>query len=298
MSANSASGQPAVAKLAWREVRPAPDQLTNGTASAAPICFLHGAYGAAVAWHHQLTEFGRTRRAIAVDLPAHGASSHIRWTTLDEAADRVAATLRAAEVSADTTGPIHIVGFSLGGDVALRLLARHPELVRTLVVTGASTLSVSRAELALDTLTWPLVANRYAHRIASRSMGLSPAERATHLESSAPLQLRDIGRLSRQVLLGAPIADLRSTSTPVLALAGARESRHARRSAVHLACSLPAGVAAEVPGVGHTWNVRFAGKFNRVLGEWLANPGVVPDSLDGKRSAPSETHLPTPSRNI
>ena len=256
--------------LAYAEVAPSSASALRRT----PILFVHGAGWAGISWHRQLAEFRHERPCIAVDLPGHGSSRHTPWTTLDDVADQVAAV-----VADRGGGPVHLVGFSLGGDVGIRMLARHPELVDTALLTGVSTFAVPRVELVLDALTWPLLATPLAHRALTRAMRLDAPARRRHLEVSAPVRVEDYRRISDQILHGADVSDLGAVASPVLALAGRIESRHARRSARDLAGRLPSGSWAEVPGAGHSWHVQRPAVFNLVLRQWLSAPGVVPAVL-------------------
>lgn len=239
-----------------------------------PILFVHGAGWAGISWHRQIAEFRHERPCIAVDLPGHGASRSTPWTTLDDVADRVAAV-----VADRVGGPVHLVGFSLGGDVGIRMLARHPELVDTALLTGVSTFAVPRAELVLDTVTWPLLATPLAHRALTRAMRLDATARRRHLETTAPVRVDDYRRISGQILRGADVSDIGAVASPVLVLAGALESGHARRSARDLAGRLPAGSWAHVPGAGHSWPVQRPAVFNLALRQWLAAPGTLPAVL-------------------
>jgi len=67
--------------------------------------------------------------------------------TLDDVANRL------GDVVAES-GPAHIVGYSLGGVVALRMLALRPELAVGRVVCIGSPLCGSRAALRLSRLHW------------------------------------------------------------------------------------------------------------------------------------------------
>ena len=71
-------------------------------------------------------------RVVAVDLPGHGDLADVGFT-LEGAADRVAQVLTAI----DGEAPV-LVGWSLGGFVAMEVAARRPASVRGLVLTGAS----------------------------------------------------------------------------------------------------------------------------------------------------------------
>lgn len=76
-----------------------------------------------------------TFRSVLADLPNHGESDWTEEFDLPGHADLVAEHLRqtlAAE------GPVHVVGHSLGGKVAMVLALRHPELVRSLTVVDIS----------------------------------------------------------------------------------------------------------------------------------------------------------------
>lgn len=68
-------------------------------------------------------------RAVAFDLPGHGKSGD--WDARGDMGEVCAAM---AADFADDTAPVDVVGHSFGAVVALALAARHPGLVRTLVM--------------------------------------------------------------------------------------------------------------------------------------------------------------------
>ncbi len=67
------------------------------------------------------------------DLPGHGDSVDIRLTSIEDAANRVAELIREKAHG----GKAHVVGLSLGAQVAVYLLAQSPELVDHAVVSSA-----------------------------------------------------------------------------------------------------------------------------------------------------------------
>lgn len=70
-------------------------------------------------------------QSLLVDLPNHGRSGWTEQVEYVDLADRVADFLR-SDFAAD--GPVHVVGHSMGGKVAMVLALRHPDLVDRLVV--------------------------------------------------------------------------------------------------------------------------------------------------------------------
>jgi pimeloyl-ACP methyl ester carboxylesterase len=97
--------------------------------SGEPIVFLHGLLGSSRSWAFQLEHFGTTRRAIAWDAPGYGQSA-VAPVAIDAFVEALREFLTAIDVECAV-----VVGHSMGGTVATRLAARHPELVSRLVLS-------------------------------------------------------------------------------------------------------------------------------------------------------------------
>ena len=97
-----------------------------------PVVLLHGAYMSTGAMQPLLSDLAKSRQIIAVDLQGHGRTADIdRPLQYEQMADDVAALLEHLGIS-----QADIVGYSMGGNVALQLAIRHPDLVRKLVVAS------------------------------------------------------------------------------------------------------------------------------------------------------------------
>src|SRR5215211_7384182 len=97
-----------------------------------PLILLHGGVGAIEMFGEVLPLLAEGRRVIAVDLQAHGRTADIdRPMTFEAMADDVAALIEHLEL-----GKADIMGYSLGGGVALRTAIQHPEVVRKLVLVS------------------------------------------------------------------------------------------------------------------------------------------------------------------
>lgn len=99
------------------------------------IVFLHGLFG-------QGKNFGTAAKALSdefscvlVDLPNHGHSPHTPSFDYEQMAKAVATTLTNGVAA---SGPVHVVGHSMGGKVAMCLALEFPELVDRLVVEDIS----------------------------------------------------------------------------------------------------------------------------------------------------------------
>jgi pimeloyl-ACP methyl ester carboxylesterase len=120
----------------------------DGPADAPAIVFVHGTRLTRTMWRPQMDDLRDTYRVIAVDLPGHGALADQPFTMATAAAEVGRAIGQAAG------GRAVVVGLSLGGYVAMDLAARRPELVRALVLSGATTEPVGRLATPYVALAW------------------------------------------------------------------------------------------------------------------------------------------------
>ncbi len=100
-----------------------------------PVVLLHGAFMTVSDdnWSVLINELAKTRKVIAVEMQGHGRTGDInRDITYENLSDDVAALLDYLKIErAD------VVGYSLGGGVAMQTAIRHPERVRKVVVMSA-----------------------------------------------------------------------------------------------------------------------------------------------------------------
>ncbi|MEU4774954.1 alpha/beta fold hydrolase [Micromonospora sp. NPDC023644] len=98
-----------------------------------PLLLLHGGFGSVETFAPLLPALAARRRVVAVDLQGHGRTADVdRPLRHESMADDVAALIdHLGLTGAD------VMGYSLGGGVALRTAIQHPALVRRLVVVSA-----------------------------------------------------------------------------------------------------------------------------------------------------------------
>lgn len=106
--------------------------VVAGPEDAPAIVFIHGTRLSKAYWAPQLAQLAGEFRVIALDLPGHADRADTPFT-LDGAIEVVADVIRGF-----AGGRVVLVGLSLGGYVAIATAARHPTLVRGLVVSGAT----------------------------------------------------------------------------------------------------------------------------------------------------------------
>src|ERR1700689_5124850 len=104
-------------------------------ASGEPVVLLHGAFMTITNnWDGWIGELSKTRKVIDVEMQGHGRSADIEPDITSEIlADDVAALLNHLKIpKAD------LIGYSMGGGVAMQCAIRHPDKVRKVVVISST----------------------------------------------------------------------------------------------------------------------------------------------------------------
>ena len=99
-----------------------------------PVVLLHGSFMTITNnWTGWISELCKTRQVVAIEMQGHGGTADIeREFSYEHLADDVAALLDHLKIpSAD------LIGYSMGGGVAMQCAIRHPEKVRKVVCISA-----------------------------------------------------------------------------------------------------------------------------------------------------------------
>lgn len=117
------------------------------------VVFLHGLFGQGRNFTGVAKALVPDLRSVLADLPNHGRSPWTGTADYVATADAVAGWLRTGPAA---EAPVHLVGHSMGGKVAMVLALRHPGLVDRLVVVDiapSASQGVGQFEHLLDSLT-------------------------------------------------------------------------------------------------------------------------------------------------
>lgn len=108
-------------------VHRSPQLATRETGSGTPVVLLHASFSDGRQWRSLTGYLEGRHRVVAVDLPGYGGSTATECDSLDAIAERLQ-PLVVGDV------PVHIVGHSFGGAVALKMACRLPGHVRSLTL--------------------------------------------------------------------------------------------------------------------------------------------------------------------
>jgi pimeloyl-ACP methyl ester carboxylesterase len=202
-----------------------------------PLLLVHGG-GSTIAsnWGMLLPLLTRSRSVLAVELQGHGRTpTGDGPASFERSADDLAALLGVLHC-----GPVDVLGFSSGGQVALQLAGRHPGAVRRLVVASAP----FRRSGMVDGFWEALAAGTFDDLPA-------PYRQADLAASHDPGHARRMFDLDRALMLGFedfPDELIASIVAPTLVVVADRDVVRVQE-AVDLAALLPDAHLLVVPGI-------------------------------------------------
>jgi pimeloyl-ACP methyl ester carboxylesterase len=240
-----------------------------------PLVLLHGGVSDSRSWNPQLRSLAGEYDVIAWDAPGCGGSADPTYDpSLGDYADAVAELVMALGV-----GPVHLAGHSFGSGLAIQVYARHPNLVRSLVLSGAyagwrGSLSTAEVEARVASARRDLVrpppewADSYLLGFFTGSVSAETRETVRDMM----LDVRPAGALS--MLTALADADLRGVlptiRAPTLLLYGAEDVRAPRPVAEVLQASIEGARLVLVPGAGHDVNLEAPEEYDAAVREFLS----------------------------
>ncbi len=248
-------------KVAYTEVSPAQPRAT--------VLFLAWLGGSRLGWQHIVDEIGQAYRALSPDHRDTGDSEKVEDAySLPDLADDAAAFLRALD-----TGPVFVVGLSMGGMVAQHLALRWPELVRGLVLVSttpggaASTPATERGRNALF-----LSADIEAGERARQALALMAADGLIERDPAAfdvaehnarihPQSAESYKRQFRSIRSHDTTADLGAVRVPTLVLHGETDDLIPLPNAQRLVDGIPGARLRVYPQTGHMPQIERRGEF-------------------------------------
>lgn len=227
-----------------------------------PVVLLHGGGVTADSWWGQLPALAERFRVYAPERRGHGRTHDLPGPVTSE----LMAQDTAAFLDELGTGPVHLVGWSAGGTVALWLALRRPDLVRKLVLISSGVSrdggTVADQELVSETAV-PLLDSMFRPQYEP----LSP-DGPEHFPVVFGKWLRmwreepDFG-----------FESLARLSMPVLVMQGDDDGVRVEHSAA-VATALPDAQLAVIPGTSHVAPLEKPALVNQLLLDFLAEEQV------------------------
>jgi pimeloyl-ACP methyl ester carboxylesterase len=247
----------------------------TGNPDAPAIVFLHGIGASGWMWKQQVSALSDFH-CLAVDLPGHGKSNEIPWVSLKDTASQISDIIQ----SRSANGRAHVVGFSLGGYIALVLLDNYAQTVERAIISGVTASPMPnriflRPQLWLTSVLWKQ--NWFVKSIA-RSYNLSPDMEADLTNNIRLTSMEAYKAISREAVEFTVPASLSSVDVPTLIVAGGDETKIIKDAVADIRQMMPKGQGYLATGLGHGWNVQNPRLFNAMVRAWITD-GPLPHAL-------------------
>ena len=248
-----------------------------------PLLLVHGFPLSRGAWQKQIDALRSSYRVVVPDLRGFGASqAGTGPVSMGQYADDLYALLQQLK-----TGPVVLIGHSMGGYVSFAFLRQYTKMVRGLVLvstkaskdtpkaaTGrramAEKVRAKGVEVVIEAMaTKMLAADNHDRAMAEQVRGF--------MASSKPAGV--IGALLGMAERPDATAELARISVPTMVITGADDTLIPPTESEKLALAIPSSQLNIIPNAGHLAGFEQAGKFNHVIEEWLdrvAFPVSVP----------------------
>ena len=166
-----------------------------------PLLLLHGFTGSSDNWQPHVEIFAQQYQVITLDLIGHGHTDSPADATRYEMAKAAADLIRI--ISQIASQSVHLLGYSMGGRLALYVTLHYPKLIKTLILESASPglaeHHARRARIARD----EALADRIQHEGIESFANMWEQIPLFATQKDLPMQVRE--RLRSQRLQNSPL---------------------------------------------------------------------------------------------
>ena len=226
-----------------------------------PVVFLHSGPGSAADWRGVFEQFATGYRLVAVNGFGQGQTSD--WPAGDVQVDQYVEMV--SGLVGELSEPVHLVGHSYGGAVALRMVSTSPGLVRSLAVVEPQAyplLSDGDPQLFAEVTE---VADTFARAVDEGRIedawrgfidhynGAGSWRALPEAAQQRMLQISEVAVRSWTALFTNPITkgDLTQVGVPTLVIQGGRTTAPERRLCEIVTDEVPGARQVVVEGAGH-----------------------------------------------
>lgn len=236
-----------------------------------PLLFLHGFCDNHSVWSEFVEPFAKSYRVVTPDLPGFGSSEPLASPfSIDQVADEIADWWGARKL-----GPCIVVGHSLGGYIALAIQARHPEMLKGLVLFHSTPNPDSEERKKIRN---KVIAFVNENGVIPYIETFVPGLFADKKHPAIPETRRRCGQTSREALIGYALAmrerpDRKEVMTdatiPFLVLAGVKDSLIPLDDLKKLAEKAPKITLFELAETGHMGMIEAKKHAQNILSSYM-----------------------------
>jgi pimeloyl-ACP methyl ester carboxylesterase len=245
--------------------------VETGQKNKTSVIFLHGEGTSGWMWQPQIDQM-TSYHCLVPDLPEHRGSLIEGPFSISNSAEKVAELIRKKAHGARA----HVVGFSLGGQVAIQLLSIAPELVESAVISGVLVRSYLESKIILSLLELYVLFKHHNFLIRAkfRRYGIPQKYFEEFKKDSLLITPESLERiLTENFNFRIPI-NASNIQTRLLLLVGEKEPDVMFMSNLDLYTAIPESQGFVVSGMKHYWPLQEPALFTKSLRAWIENKSL------------------------
>jgi len=240
------------------------------------IIFSHGLLWSHRMFHNQVDFLSKSYRVIAYDHRGQGQSEAKAPFDMDTVADDAAALIEKL-----TDGQVHFAGLSMGGFVGIRLAARRPDLIKSLILmeTSANAEPVENLpqyKTLNGIVKWlgviPPIASKVMHIMFAESWLTNSANKSLikHWKAELSSNKRSItGPVEGVIYRKGVENELSLISCPTMIIVGDEDVATKPEKSKYIQMGIAKAKLHIIPGAGHSSCIEKPDQVNRLMDDWL-----------------------------
>ena len=231
------------------------------------LLFIHGGGVGGWMWDKQVAYF-MEYHCLVPTLQGHGERSVESSFTVKSNAQEIIELIEEHKRGRD----VHLIGFSIGAQIALEILSLAPTLVQSAIINSALVLPMkmtSRFIAPSIKLTSFLIKNRAFSRIQAKELYIDEHYFEQYYEDSVNMRIDTLIAVLKENMAYDLPANIAESTARILVTVGDKEKGMMKKSALKIAESHPNCSSIIISQVGHGFSFAQPERFNQLVEEWL-----------------------------
>lgn len=237
----------------------------SGDKNGRLVIFLHGVGSSSRMWSNHFEEL-KDYHCVAPDLPGHGRSNQISWTTLEDVSEQLFNGLKKYKHER-----LDLVGLSLGGSLIIKFLSKYGDIVDNAIIDGAGIFPIPAKTLvkAGVRVISPFLKFNLINKALAGAIGVNDKNFDSFKSDLVAIQPYSFRAAFCEANDQHEPMGLDRINTRTLFVAGEKEPNATKESNRYLAKKMMNAASYLMPNEGHGWLAKEPGLHVKMTRAWL-----------------------------
>lgn len=238
-----------------------------GDKSATLMVFLHGGGVSGWMWDRQI-QFFKGYHCIVPDLPCHGQSHQHADFSIKGTAETIVQLIKEKA----NGKKVVVIGFSLGSQVLIQMLALNPELIDFSIINSALIRPITYGQKLIKPtlkMTFPLIKNRWFSKLQAKTLYIGDDYFEKYYEESCQMKVETLVAVMKENMSFEIPPHFKRVKGKILVTVGEKEKTMMKKSAKDIVDANPNCLGVVIPKIGHGAPIVIPDDFNNMVQTWL-----------------------------